>query len=199
MTSTLLASPTSADALAAGVRELHALLDRLHASPLGSAHGSAGPTVVEVDRAIRRLEALKFKLLVAADSTGVAQDAGYSGTEAWAAQQTLTSRTTAARQVALARELAPDAGHDATAAALDAGLVSPAHQREAFCVNCWVGSLARRRSLHSGNGAGARQRVIGLWRRRAGAACDERRDASRALNAAEGSPRPSLWTRDARG
>jgi hypothetical protein len=60
-----------------------------------------------------------------------------------------------------------------------------------------VGSLARRRSLHSGNGAGARQRVIGLCRRRAGAACDERRDASKALNAAEGSPRPSWWTRNA--
>ena len=82
---------------------------------------------MEVDRAIRRLEALKLKLLAAADRNGVAQDAGFTGTEAWAATQTTSSRTTAARQVALARELSPDAGHDTTAAALDEGLVSPAH------------------------------------------------------------------------
>lgn len=36
--------------------------------------------------------------------------------------------------------------------------------------------VSRRRSLHSGNRACARQRVIGLCRRRDGAACDERRD-----------------------
>lgn len=37
----------------------------------------------------------------------------------------------------------------------------------------WAASQVRRRSLHGGNGAGARQRVIGLWQRRAGVACDE--------------------------
>ncbi len=127
MTARLLETPTSADALASGVRELHSLLDRLHATPVESAHASTGPAVVEVDRAIRRLEALKLKLLASADRSGLAHDSGFTGTEAWVATQTTTSRTTAARQVALARELAPEAGHDATAAALDEGLVSPAH------------------------------------------------------------------------
>ena len=118
------ATPTTDPSLTAAVAEIHRVLDRTHAAPIGSAHGAA---VVEVDRAIRRLEALKLKLLATADQHGVAQDAGFTGTEAWAAQQTTTPRATAARQVALARELSPDAGHDATARALDEGLVSPAH------------------------------------------------------------------------
>jgi len=39
------------------------------------------------------------------------------------------------------------------------------HQRESFCVNGWMVSLARRRSLHSGNGTGARQGVCLAWPR----------------------------------
>ena len=54
-----------------------------------------------------------------------AQDAGFTDTGAWVAKTTTVSRSNAARQVALAAEL--DSGHDATAAALDAGLVSPGH------------------------------------------------------------------------
>ena len=126
MNTTLFDSPTpTASPLLGGVAEMHSVLDRLHASPLGSAHGPIASTVVEVDRAIRRLEALKLKLLACADKAGVAQDAGFTGTEAWAAKQTTTSHTTAARQVALAREL--DDSHIATKTALDDGLVSPAH------------------------------------------------------------------------
>ena len=81
--------------------------------------------VAEVDRAIRRLESFKFKLVAAADSAGVAKDAGFTGADAWLAKTTTVSRADAARQVALASEL--DSGHDATAEALDAGLVSPEH------------------------------------------------------------------------
>jgi len=106
-----------------GVADLHAVINRLHAAPLGSSRPSAD--VAEVDRAIRRLESYKLKLIAAADSAGVAKDAGFTGADAWLANTTTVSRADAARQVALAADL--DSGHDATAEALDAGLVSPDH------------------------------------------------------------------------
>jgi len=105
------------------VAELHALIDRLHATP-APVTGHAG-RVAEIDRAIHRLTAYKLKVLAAADRARVAADAGFTDTNAWAARQTRTSRATAARDVALAHDL--QTGHDATAAALDAGLFSPAH------------------------------------------------------------------------
>ena len=58
--------------------------------------------VAEVDRAIRRLESFKLKLVAAADSAGVAKDAGFTGADAWLAKTTTVSRADAARQVALA-------------------------------------------------------------------------------------------------
>ena len=115
--------PDTADAASAGVADLHAVIDRMHTSPLGSSRPSAD--VAEVDRAIRRLESYKLKLVVAADAAGVAKDAGFTGADAWLAKTTTVSRADAARQVALASELG--SGHDATAEALDAGLVSPDH------------------------------------------------------------------------
>ncbi len=78
-----------------------------------------------MERAIRRLEAYKLKLVAEADKTGTALDAGFSGTEAWVSKTTTVSSTTAAREVALAKDL--QSGHDATATALDEGLLSPAH------------------------------------------------------------------------
>ena len=65
----------------------------------------------------------KLNLVAAANSDGVAKDAGFTGADAWLAKTTTVSRSDAARQVALAGEL--DSGHDATGEALDAGLVSP--------------------------------------------------------------------------
>ena len=59
----------------------------------------------EVDRAIRRLESLKLKLVAVADQAGTAKDAGFTGTTAWVAKTTTVSRSDAARQVALATEL----------------------------------------------------------------------------------------------
>jgi len=106
-----------------GLVEMHGLIDRLHATPPCSSQ--PGAAVGEVDRAIRRLESLKLKMVVTADKAGVAQDAGFTGTAAWVAKTTTVSRSDAARQVALANQL--DQGHDATATALDAGLVSPGH------------------------------------------------------------------------
>ena len=68
---------------------------------------------------------VQAKVLASADKARVAAAAGFTGADAWAGRKTHTSRATAAREVALASDL--EAGHDATAAALDAGLVSPAH------------------------------------------------------------------------
>ena len=87
--------------------------------------GEHARVVAELDRATRRIEALKLKLVAAADQAGTAKDAGFTDTNAWVAKTTTVRRSDAARQVALATEL--DSGHDATAAALDAGLVSPGH------------------------------------------------------------------------
>ncbi len=119
--------PDAAHPVVAGMLEVHRLLDGMQArasTPLPS--GEYAEQVAEVDRATRRLTALKLKLVAAADKAGTAHDAGFSGTEAWVAKQTRTSRTTAAREVHLARDLG-SGGHDATSAALDEGLLSPAH------------------------------------------------------------------------
>ena len=105
------------------VAELHVLIDQLHAVP-AQVTGHAR-TVAEVDRAIHRLTAYKLKVLASAEKAHVAADAGFTDTNAWAARQTRSSRATAARDVALATDL--ETGHDTTAAALDEGLLSPAH------------------------------------------------------------------------
>ena len=69
--------------------------------------------VAELDRATRRIESLKLKMVAAADKAGTAKDAGFTDTDAWVAKTTTVSRSDAARQVALATEL--ESGHDATA------------------------------------------------------------------------------------
>ncbi len=86
---------------------------------------STPAAVRSLERVARRLESVRLRVLAAADKAGAAQDAGFSGTEAWTARQTNTSRTTAAREVHLATAL--HTGHDTTATALDHGLLSPAH------------------------------------------------------------------------
>ena len=116
--------PDTAHAVLVGVAEVHGVLDRMHAGTASRWLRVTTPRVVaEVDRATRRIESLKLKLVAAADQAGVAKDAGFTGTDAWVAKTTTVSRADAARQVALAAEL--ESGHDATAEALDAGLVSP--------------------------------------------------------------------------
>src|SRR4051812_6049913 len=121
MTSTLLdPRPTTMVAL---VAELHTAIDQLHQAPVPST--GHGQRVTELDRAINRLVAYKLKVLAAADTARVATDAGFADTNAWAARHTRTSRANAARDVALATQL--EDGHDATADALDQGLLSPAH------------------------------------------------------------------------
>jgi hypothetical protein len=109
-----------------GVAEIEAALDRMAlgaGTVLGS--GDYATAVTALERVGRRLDAVKLKLLAAADKAGTAQDAGFTDARAWVAKTTTVSRADAARQVALAGEL--DSGHDVTATALDAGLVSPGH------------------------------------------------------------------------
>ena len=109
-----------------GVVEVHQLLDRMnHGAAVPLAAGGHARLVAELDRAARRIEALKLKVVAAADRAGAAAAAGFTGTDAWVARQTTTPRAVAARQVALATGL--ESGHEPTATALDAGLLSPAH------------------------------------------------------------------------
>ena len=155
--------PDSTDAVLSGVAEIcTAVLDRMLAQRL--------PALV-ASRPRRRgggarprhppAGGLKLKLVAAADTAGVAKDAGFTGADAWLAKTTTVSRADAARQVALAAEL--DSGHDATAEALDAGLVSPEHA--AVIVHA-TGQLPDTVSDAS-SARSSRQR---WWRRRPGSA-----------------------------
>ena len=115
-------------------------------------------------------------MVATADRVGAAKDAGFTGTDAWIASHTQTSRSTAAREVGLAAELG--AGHDATAEALDAGLLSPAHAEVI---------LAASRQLPSGVSDAQRQVVeAGLVEKAQRFAPDQlRRIARRAIEAVE--------------
>ncbi len=126
MTATPDLHPDTGQPVLAGVAEIDAALDRM----LGDAgtalvSGEHATAVRALERIIRRVEAVKLKMLAAADRAGAARAAGFCGTDAWTARHTNTSRSHAAREVALATELS--SGHDATAQALEEGLVSPAH------------------------------------------------------------------------
>ncbi len=126
MTSLLDLHPDTAHPVLVGAVEIETALDRMlagAAAPLPS--GEYAAALRNLERFGRRLEAVKLKVVAAADRAGAGQAAGFTGTEAWTARHTNTTRTTAAREVRLATDL--QAGHDATAQALDAGLVSPAH------------------------------------------------------------------------
>ena len=118
--------PDSTHPALSGVAEVHALLDRMHAGttqPLAS--GEHALVVAELDRATRRIEALKFKVIAAADQRRGRDGRWVHRCRCLARQDDHRVPFDAARQVALATEL--DSGHDATAEALDAGLVSPDH------------------------------------------------------------------------
>jgi hypothetical protein len=108
-----------------GLGEIEDALDRMLTGAATPLTGDYATAVTRLERISRRVEAVKLKVLAGADKAGTAADGGFTGTESWVARHTTVSRTTAAREVALATQLA--AGHDATAAALDQGLVSPGH------------------------------------------------------------------------
>ncbi len=113
--------PDGTHAVLAGIEEIEAALNRMMAGSItvpGTEDYATAVTALE--RVSRRLDAVRLKLVAAADRAGTAKDAGFTNTGAWVAKATTMSRSDAARQVALAGEL--ESGHEATAAALDAGL-----------------------------------------------------------------------------
>ena len=108
------------------VAALDRALDALAAAADGGLPAAAcEQTLTALERHGRRLAAVRLKVLAAAERAKVAQGAGFASTDAWVARRTRTPRAVAARQVALATELAE--GHDPTATALDQGLLSAGH------------------------------------------------------------------------
>src|ERR1700712_4733762 len=111
----------------AGLSAIEEALDRMLVGAVPPlAPGDHAAAVRRVEQIGRRVEAVKLKLVAAADTAGTPSDAGVAGAEAWVASQTRTTRAEAAREVRLARDL-ETGEHDVTAAALDQGLVSSAH------------------------------------------------------------------------
>src|SRR5687768_7246586 len=83
---------------------IHELLDAL--APLEPLPRSEYALLVrETDRALTRLQALKLKLLAAADKAGVAADSGAASTSQWHAKATNTEPAESARQTKLAQAL----------------------------------------------------------------------------------------------
>ena len=113
----------------AAIAGMDAALDRLAhvVASSGLDAGSCELLLAAAERQSRRLAGIRLRVLAVAERTQVAQGAGFTGTEAWAARRTTSSRTSAAKDVALATELTEGHGHDVTAQALDAGLVSADH------------------------------------------------------------------------
>ena len=107
------------------VEGVHELLDAL--APLAPLpRGEYAAVVADADRAINRLQALKLRLVAAADKAQVATDSGAASTSAWHASLTNTEPAESHRQTRLAEALEEEtlAG---TADALGQGAVSAAH------------------------------------------------------------------------
>ena len=114
---------------AAGVDELHAVIDRLEIGRAVPVEQYAG-LVADLERAIRRLEAAKLSLVASADRARVADLSGMSDTGAWLSRQIRSGSAESARAVRLATALAPSSPTEAnrpTAQALASGAVSPDH------------------------------------------------------------------------
>lgn len=116
-------SGSDTGAAGAGLRELHAVIDGLAASlwdadadaALGAGAGCGelvGELVVELDRAIRRLEAVKLSAVARADAAGLPARTGMADTGAWLARRTQTGPARAAGQVHLATALNHGPAHD---------------------------------------------------------------------------------------
>jgi hypothetical protein len=72
------------------------------------------------------LDAVKLRLVAAADAVDVSRDAGLPDTTAWLAKNTHATGSSASRQVALAQDLEV---LSATRSAMDTGAVSVEHAR----------------------------------------------------------------------
>ena len=101
---------------------MHAVLDEVAACAVGPV---SGHDVAEVDRAIARMEALKLRLVAAADRQDAGARAGMSGTPAWLAAHTRSWGGKAAADVSLATAL--EESLPVTKEALAGGRLSTAH------------------------------------------------------------------------
>jgi hypothetical protein len=108
------------NSLALVLAGLHQRLDQLP-DTIG---GDLQVMLADTERAIQRLNAIKLKIVDAADAVDVSHNSGLADTSAWVAKHTRTATASAASQVRLARSLAtlPTAG-----TALAAGVVSADH------------------------------------------------------------------------
>lgn len=86
------------------VAAVHHAIDELGA--VDARTDGVAAAVVECERAIRRLAALKLRLLAAADSARVAETTGHASTGAWLAARTRDGQARSAREVRLASDLA---------------------------------------------------------------------------------------------
>lgn len=112
--------PGHPGAVVAGV---HDALDGLGGVELDP--GEYAAVVTDVDRAVRRLEALKLRLVAAAERADVPRQSGARSSGAWLATQTRSGSASAARDARLAGDLDERLG--ATQAALGSGEISTAH------------------------------------------------------------------------
>jgi hypothetical protein len=117
-----LTAPTGTVPAMEAVARVHAVLDTVDTEPIGPV---AGRDIAEVDRAIARMEALKLRLVAAADRQNAGSRAGMAGTAAWLAATTRSWGGKAAADVSLATAL--DDHLPATKEALAAGQMSTAH------------------------------------------------------------------------
>lgn len=101
MTSLLL-DPAPASAGLASLTGLHASIDALQ---MLSTEVDPDTAVAELDRAIRRLESVKLRVVAAADQTSVAARTGLADTGSWLARRTNAGSARAAADVRLATAL----------------------------------------------------------------------------------------------
>lgn len=118
------AQPPEPAPVATLIRRIHALLDSHPGHDATPAAGGYARLIGETERAIRRLQALKLRVLAAADTADVSAQTGLVDTGAWLAKHTHTAGPAAAGQVALAQDLA---SLPATTAAIDSGGLSVEH------------------------------------------------------------------------
>lgn len=116
--------PLSGSGMSAGAR-MHDFLDELDLGIEELSTAEVAQELAHWERVVRRVEAIKLRLVARADAVGIASATGMSGTGAWLALATRSGQGEAARQVRLATAL--DEGLDITATALGQGIVSSAH------------------------------------------------------------------------
>ncbi|WP_432478169.1 DUF222 domain-containing protein [Nocardioides sp. GXQ0305] len=105
------------------VAGVHEALDGL--GPVELEPGEYAAVVTDVDRAVRRLEGLKLRLVAAAEKAQVPQQSGARSAGAWVARQTRSGSARGARDARLAGDL--DSRLPDTADALGEGEISGEH------------------------------------------------------------------------